>query len=255
MARKVFVDEPVSAERWMVSYADLMTLLFALFVVLYAISSLNESKYRVLSNSIGSAFGGLKAQEAPANSPQATASGQTPAVVPKEQAAETVLRQDKDLMTGMARDIHQALTSLVSQGKVKVTQSARGISVEINSSVLFAPGQARLNDEALTALVAVAQVMKQDNHQIQVEGHTDNVPIDNLLFPSNWELSAVRAGSVIRVFIDQGIAEKRVTAVGRASTRPVASNSTPEGRQRNRRVEVLLLAELPDTPTDIPLTP
>jgi chemotaxis protein MotB len=164
-----------------------------------------------------------------------------------------LLIKEKNSLTGVARDILKALAPLVNQGKVRVTQSSRGISVEINASVLFAPGEAKLTPESGQALNAVAQILKNDSHAIQVEGHTDSVPINTPVFPSNWELSSVRASSVVRLFIANGIPEARLTAVGYGANFPVASNETPEGRLRNRRVEVMILARLPDHVTEVPV--
>jgi chemotaxis protein MotB len=262
MARKKFEEEHDNHERWLVSYADFITLLFAFFVVLYAVSSVNEGKYRVLSNSLGSAFG--KASTAPL--PIIHGEDQPVFLLrPRENAqqrqqAETlrqqteILRREKDKMTVIARDILKTLAPLVGQGKVRVTQTSRGVNVEINASVLFSPGEAKMTDESGQALKAVAQVLKDDPHAIQVEGHTDNLPISNAIFPSNWELSAVRASSVIRLFIENGVAENRLTAVGYGANKPVSDNDTPEGRLRNRRVEIMILSTLPEKVTEVPVT-
>ena len=135
---------------------------------------------------------------------------------------------------------------------MRVTQNSRGVSVEINASVLFDPGDAALTAESDQVLRALAVLLKNDPHAVQVEGHTDPTPIKNALFPSNWELSAVRASSVVRLFIDSGVAAERLTAVGHGANIPVASNDTAEGKARNRRVAVTILSALPDTTTEIP---
>lgn len=257
MARKKHDEEPENHERWLVSYADFMTLLFAFFVVMYAVSSVNEGKYRVLSNALGSAFGqqhiGAPAlphvQPLP---PLPLRSLQQRGAKPHPSEA---LRREKERMTTMARSLLDALAPLVREGKVRVTQSSRGISVEINASVLFASGEAKLGTNSSQALQAVAAVLKDDNHAIQVEGHTDTTPINTPLFASNWELSAVRASSVVRLFIENGISSQRLSAVGYGDTRPVGSNDNAEGRLRNRRVEVMVLSGLPDTVTELPLPP
>jgi chemotaxis protein MotB len=170
------------------------------------------------------------------------------------QKHDLAVRREKEQMTDMARDILKALAPLVSQGRVHVSQSSRGISVEINASVLFAPGEAKLTNESGQALRAVASVLKNDKHAIQVEGHTDNVPIGNPMFPSNWELSAVRASSVVRLLVENGIDEKRLIAVGHGSNEPVGPNDTAEGRSRNRRVEVMILSGVPEAVKDVPVT-
>lgn len=252
MARKKYEEEHDNHERWLVSYADFITLLFAFFVVMYAISSVNEGKYRVLSDSLGSAFGKASPIPLETGEVQPTLPPPVGMLLPKPRVSEA-LRREREQLTGIARDILKVLSPLVNEGKVRVTQTSRGVSVEINASVLFAPGEAKLSGESGKALRAVAAVLKDDQHAIQVEGHTDNVPISNALFPSNWELSAVRASSVVRLFIDSGIAEQRLTAVGYGPNRPIDSNDTPAGRARNRRVEVMILSALPEAVTEVPV--
>jgi len=256
VARRKFEEEHENHERWLVSYADFITLLFAFFVVMYAISSVNESKYRVLSDSLGSAFGKQgPAVPGPPNVPRVNPvmlpTHAKPLVIDKKHGL--ALRRERENMTGLARGIQKALAPLVDQGQVRVTQTSRGISVEINASVLFAPGDASLSTESSRALTAVASVLKDDVHAIRVEGHTDNIPISNAAFPSNWELSAVRAGSVVRLFVENGIAEQRLVAVGYGATRPIGSNDTAEGRLRNRRVQLMILSSLPETVTEVPV--
>jgi len=249
MARKRYDDDNDNHDRWMVSYADFITLLFAFFVVMYALSSVNEGKYRVLSNSLLNAFGRVPVAQTKG---EAATSG-LPVALPPRNRNNEALRREREHLTGVARNIQDVMAPLVQQGKVRVTQSARGVNVEINASVLFSPGDARLSGESIEALRAVADVLRNDDHAIQVEGHTDSVPIRNAQFPSNWELSAVRASSVVRLFIDSGIAEKRLTAVGHGPTRPVGSNDSAEGRLRNRRVSVMILSNLPENATEVPV--
>jgi chemotaxis protein MotB len=246
MARKKYDEPHDNHDRWLVSYADFVTLLFAFFVVMYAISVVNEGKYRVLSDALGSAFGGRdaaakneKAQVQPVALPLAS--------IIAHRHAEAA-RREKERLNMLAQQLSRTLAPLVKAGKVRVTQTGRGVSVEINASVLFDSGDARLNGDSVEALRAVAGLLKDDTHAIQVEGHTDNVPIANPLFPSNWELSATRASSVVRLFIDNGVAERRLTAVGHGANKPVASNNDAVGRARNRRVAVTIIAATPDGP-------
>ena len=257
--RKKQEEEHENHERWLVSYADFITLLFAFFVVMYAVSSVNEGKYRVLSRSLGVAFGTPSQQSAPIN--KEPIDPNRPIILlpmPKPKPARTEvnpeIKREKAHMTSIARDILKAMAPLISQGKVRVTQTSLGVSVEINASVLFAPGEAKLNDQSEAALRAVAQVLRKVDNSIQVEGHTDDVPINNSMFPSNWELSAVRASSVVRLFLENGVDEKRLVALGHAANDPVASNDTPEGRLRNRRVQLLILPDRPDVVTEVPVT-
>ncbi len=255
MARKKIHEEPDNHDRWLVSYADFITLLFAFFVVMYAISSLNEGKYRVLSNSLTGAFGKvMTVQPKPVDAHTEQLIKLDPLPVVKNRISEG-LRKERTQMTTMAKDILTALEPLVREGKVRVTQTSRGITIEINASLLFAPGDANLNLDSVQALKAIAGVLKNDNHPIQVEGHTDNVPIKNSTFPSNWELSAVRASTVARLLTENGVDEMRVTAVGQGAKLPVSDNDTVDGRARNRRVSVTILAVLPEPVVEVPIVP
>lgn len=240
MARKRYEEGSENHERWLISYADFITLLFAFFVVMYAISVVNVGKYQVLSNALGTAFGGKPA------TPHASTTIEelplTSLIVRKRQEAA---RRERERLQVLARSLNTALAPLIKNGKVTVTQTAQGVKVDINASVLFAEGQAELGPEAQVTLGMVAALLKNDSHAIQVEGHTDTRPIANSAYPSNWELSAVRASSVVRLFIDGGIAATRLTAVGHGANQPVASNEMEAGRARNRRVSVTILAAVP----------
>src|SRR5471032_706214 len=180
-ARRKFDDEPENHERWLISYADFITLLFAFFVVMYAISSVNIGKYKVFSDALGDAFGG-----AGAALPINTQVQNLPIPNPGLKRRTELLRKEKEHMTKLAQDLLSTLAPLVKEGKVRVTQNSRGVSVEINASVLFDPGEARLTAQSSEALRAVADLLKNDTHDVQVEGHTDTQPIKNALYPSNW---------------------------------------------------------------------
>ncbi len=231
------------SDRWIVSYADFITLLFAFFVVMYAISTLNESKYRVISDSLLQAFRHERvvtaqtAGLAPINRIQ-------PQLAPKASpASATAQRAKQQKLRTMASRLGDALQPLLQSGAVRLTQLPHGIAIEINASVLFAPGQAVLQTDSIVALQAAANVLQESDNPIKVEGHTDPLPIANLQYPSNWELSSARASSVVRVFVASGIAASRLTATGYADNRPVESNDTPEGRARNRRVTLMILED------------
>jgi chemotaxis protein MotB len=253
MARKKYDEEHEHHDRWLVSYADFITLLFAFFVVMYALSTINEGKYRVLSSSLVSAFGKARVPPVIADDAKPASSIHPWPLLPQKSRISDAVRREREQLTHIARDILKVLAPLIDKGKVRVTQTPRGVNVEINASVLFAPGDAKLTGEISQALKAVAEVLKEDDHAIQVEGHTDSIPIRNAQFPSNWELSAVRASSVVRLFIEDGIEESRLTAVGRGPTQPVGSNDTAEGRLRNRRVAVMILSNLPEKVTEVPV--
>lgn len=254
MARKPYEEEHDNHERWLVSYADFITLLFAFFVVMYALSSINEGNYRILSNSLLNAFGGTPAAAAPDLMVLPVQLPQQAAPPRQSSRIQEALRRERERLTMMARNILKVLAPLVDQGKVRVIQTDLGVTVEINASVLFAPGDAKLTEQTSKVLREIAFVLKDDDHALRIEGHTDSVRIGTPQFPSNWELSSARASSVVRLFIDNGIGEERLVAVGYAATRPVDTNDTAEGRLRNRRVSVMILSSLPEHSRDVPLS-
>lgn len=244
--RRRVEEEHENHERWLVSYADFITLLFAFFVVMYSLSSVNEGKYRVLSDSMVQAFRSISVN---AEGNQLIVPPVTPVTPPKlaappkpvQDAAAAAERQALSArMRSMADDIKRVLEPLSRGGQVRVTEGAHGITVEINASVLFQVGEATLDAQASRALGAVAEVLAGADFPITIEGHTDNIPINTYRFPSNWELSAVRASSVVRLFVDSGVAPGRLTAAGYADQRPLGDNNTEEGRARNRRVTLLI---------------
>lgn len=256
MARRRREEEHENHERWLVSYADFITLLFAFFVVMYAISSVNEGKYKVLSNSLTNAFKNTTAQ--PGGQPIAVLQG--PPILPMKPIAKpdrlaeqkrTEKNEQRQKMKNVADDIRNALQPLIAQGKVKLLETSRGVTVEINDSVLFPAGQAKLQPASVSAMLAIAQVLADSDFPITIEGHTDNVPISTPQFPSNWELSAMRATTVLRLFNDGGVGAERLTAIGYGETRPVETNTTVEGRARNRRVSILIDSNRPEEPTEL----
>ncbi len=255
MRRRAYAEEHENHERWLVSYADFITLLFAFFVVMYSLSTVNEGKYRVLSDSLVAAFRSVNLNARGEQIAPGTRSAAAPAL-PQLKAKPLAAngngreaerkRQAREKMREMARDIMDALAPLVKEGKVRVSEGLKGITVEINASVLFPLGEARLQPAAVKALRAVAEVAAAAEFPITVEGHTDPTPIATPQYPSNWELSGARASSVVRLFVESGVAPQRLTATGFGEQRPVASNETQEGRARNRRVTILIEAQHPD---------
>lgn len=258
MARKRREEEHENHERWLVSYADFITLLFAFFVVMYAVSSVNEGKYKVLSNSLTNAFKNTTGQ--PGGQPLAVIQGAPPVqsrpIFKPDKAQDQKKIDDKknekrQQMKRVANSIMEALQPLVAQGKVRLLETSRGVTIEINDSILFPAGQSKLQAASSSAMGAIAQVLADTDFPITIEGHTDNVPIATPQFPSNWELSAMRATTVLRLFNDAGVGAERLTAIGYGETRPVETNTTVEGRARNRRVSILIDSNRPEEPLEL----
>lgn len=247
-------EEQANHERWLVSYADFITLLLAVFAVMYALSQVNEGKYRVMAGSLLNTI--AKEQGRRDNLIVAYEPAPLPIAPVDDLAAERASRigeaqlRQQEKMRSIARDIMAAFAPLVKDGQVRMIQSERGVRVEINASALFPLGEATLQEDSIRALNAVGQVLRNSEHAIHVEGHTDDIPIVTPKFPSNWELSAVRASSVVRLLIDNGVQATRLTAVGYGENRPVESNGSEEGRARNRRVTLMILSSLTDVSSD-----
>ena len=237
------LHSPDNLDRWLVSYADFITLLFAFFVVMYAISSVNEGKYKVFGASLIEAFSNLGKIKQEANMPISQNDILLKSLVDRRNAklAEK-LRKQQEYMQRVAQNLNQVMAPLVTSGQVSVTQTSRGVVLDINASALFDQGIAELQSSSVKTLIEVAKILGTGDQSIEIEGHTDDVPIKTPRFPSNWELSSARASSVARLFIEHGVAAERLTVVGSAANHPVAPNNTPEGRARNRRMTVTLMS-------------
>lgn len=245
--RKSIPHESENTERWMVSYADFVTLLFAFFVVMYAMSSVNEGKYRVLADTMTDAF-----KVAP-KSPNPIQIGKENKVITSTNSTNEIIKPIKVLpksertyereMKQIAETVSKSVQPLIDKGLIKVSQHKLWVEVEMNSKILFSSADSELEEEALPALKALANVLKTLPNSIDVEGHTDNLPINNEVFRSNWELSASRAASVVHLFTRYGVNPNRLSSIGYAEFRPVANNDNSEGRLRNRRVKVVILAD------------
>lgn len=243
MARRRKRDEHDNHERWLISYADFVTLLFAFFVVMYSISSVNEGKYKTFSDSLSSAF----AQQPSSGSVSVVPGGSQEKmlkVLVDKRTARLVEQQRKAQAQMKAVDdsLRQVMGPLIDQGVVGVHQTKRGVVVDISASTLFREGEERLQPGAQETLQQLALVLGRENQSVEVEGHTDDVPIKTAQFPSNWELSSGRASSVVRMLISYGVPEKRLAAVGMAANQPVVANDTPEHRAKNRRVSITILS-------------
>lgn len=245
-------------ERWLVSYADFITLLFAFFVVMYSISSVNEGKYRVLSDTLNQAFGekrdalGADIVVMPGEPVRdLLALPEAYPLARQEKAPDDVERKIKEQAMRAIRkaasqqrvfdELAISLGSFIDRDLIEVRMDGDRIEVDMKARMLFPPGDARLSRDARDALRQVSNSLLLIPNPVQVEGHTDNVPITNFLYRSNWELSAARAASVVQFLAAQGVEADRLAAVGLGEHRPIADNATREGRAANRRVMLLIL--------------
>jgi len=242
MARRRRHQEESNRERWLVSYADFITLLFAFFVVMYSISSVNEGKYKVLSESMLGIF------NTPQRSLEPIEVGEqdrlpVPVVETLDQSASQGGEGDGGTpLERMSEQFGRRLAELITEGSVTIHQTDDWIELSLSDRLLFPSGDAVPNDEAFPLVDEIAAILSPYPNAVMVEGFTDNVPISTPLYPSNWELSTARAAAVVRLLMMNGISPDRLVAVGYGEHQPVASNETAEGRQRNRRV-VLRIAK------------
>ena len=255
MARKKKHEEHENHERWLVSYADFITMLFAFFVVMYSLSAVNEGKFRVLSESLVAAFSStpkslqpvqvgqmVKAPAAPI--PRLDPLKSPPMVAPVDvKPPPPVVTPRMQAIKDMADDIERAMDPLIKADLLLVRRDSLWIEVEIKTSILFPSGSANLQKEAVPILKKISQILGKYPNAVHVEGFTDNRPINTPTFPSNWELSAARAASVVHLFMSAGMQPERMAAIGLGEYRPIADNSTEAGRNKNRRVVLVVLAD------------
>jgi len=241
------LEQSENVDRWLVSYADFVTLLFAFFVVMYAISSVNEGKYRVLSDTLVAAFKVPPKSNEPIQIGKPlneTSNEQKVIGVPKPIRVDQPKIEDQTVkMARIADRVRASLSPLIDKDFIKVTHNKLWVEIEINTSILYSSGSAELEIEAYTPLKKLASVLQKLPNHIDVEGYTDNLPINTLTYPSNWELSAARAASVVHLFAKQGINPGRLAAIGYGQYRPIGDNKILKGRRQNRRVKVVILAD------------
>ncbi|HAN52017.1 MAG TPA: flagellar motor protein MotD [Pseudomonas sp.] len=245
MARRRQPEEHENHERWVVSYADFITLLFAFFVVMYSISSINEGKYKILSESLIGVFSQTDRSIKPIPVGEERSRTTEPNV---SEVDDPAAGQDGDLaldpLESIAQSMREAFGDLIGSEQLTVRGNELWVEIELNSSLLFPSGDALPNDQAFELIEKVAGILAPFDNPIHVEGFTDNLPISTDKFPTNWELSAARAGSVVRMLAAQGVNPSRLAAVGYGEFQPVADNATAEGRARNRRVVLVVSRNL-----------
>ena len=276
MARRKHHEEHQNHEAWAIPYGDLITLLLAFFVVMYAISSVNDGKYRVLSDSLVAAFRGTPMTMEPVQVGQKQV-GQGADIAMSIVRQDTVAGQPRDLLAALpvhskeveagrtngpgrsnhlrpgetgggsgaledvAASVEEAMQPLIDGGMVAVRRKRNTVEVEIRADILFTSGQSRLTSPvAIDTIERIGDALKPFPNPLNVEGHTDDRPINTPQFPSNWELSAARAASVVRLLTQGGLDPARLTVVGYGEQQPIRSNSTPEGRNANRRVLLVI---------------
>lgn len=269
LGRKHKHEEHANHEAWAIPYGDLITLLLAFFVVMYAISTVNEGKYRALSDSMSAAFKGTPRSPDPINvgdrnsashqsnpmrlDPQGNPIGDHHSELTSKtndldkiaELAKAKAGKNEELtpMDAVIGSVEASMADLIKQDMLVVRRKGYGVEIEIRTDILFPSGSATMAPTATSVLQRLADTLKTLPYAMRVEGHTDNRPINTTTFPSNWELSAARAASVVHLFMERGVDPSRLAVIGLGEFRPIADNSTEAGRNINRRVMVVILSD------------
>ncbi|MGB9699842.1 MAG: flagellar motor protein MotB [Thermodesulfobacteriota bacterium] len=251
-------EERENLERWLVSYADFITLLFAFFVTMYAISRVDEQKLGSAVESLQRALGSLIPVQTFQRHPGAFSPTQSPlgTSILTDVSSKLPVGERKafeKLAEEIQKEIERSLMAIEPEkrppfNKIKFILEERGLVIRVPESLFFDSGEASIRSDFYPLLDALGKNLEKIPNHIRVEGHTDNVPIQTAKFPSNWELSTARATTIVRYFLSKfNIRPAKLSASGFAEFRPIASNSKPEGRSLNRRVDVVILSSLEES--------
>lgn len=268
MARRQVIEETINHDRWLISYADFITLLFAFFVVMYSISQVNEGKYKVLSAALTEVFNvqeqgtaiesnlelaidpfqvGELARSNPRHVVALEAAGNDQdkgkSDIEREMENDDQIEKTHELSSEfkqISAQLEGAFGDLLRDKLLTVRGNEEWLEVELQSSLLFDSANATLTTTALKLLGKITEIIKGQTNPIRVEGFTDNIPINSSRYPSNWELSTARAASVVQLFTEEGMDPSRFAVVGYGEFQPIADNSTVQGRMTNRRVVLMI---------------
>ncbi len=240
-------------ERWLISYSDFITLLFAFFVVMYSISSVNEGKYKVLSKTLIGAFDVPERPSSSADPVNLKDYVNNSFIDLTEQSYKDGERVDgsdseggtqQSQLNQLSDQVESAFADLIEDKQIAINGNETWVEISLNSSLLFSSGSAQPSSRAIPILQEIAGILGGYENPVHVEGFTDNVPINSELFRSNWELSAARSATVVRLLASEGVDPERLAAVGYAEFQPVATNESAEGRSENRRVVIIVSKNL-----------
>jgi chemotaxis protein MotB len=252
-------DDFQNKERWLISYADFITLLFAFFVVMYSVSSVNEGKYKVLSNTLAGVFNAPERSVVPiavGDQPVAGERTETDAVIapvvteaPSNSPSDSLTPSSSTVPDSASRSralqelavqLGLEFSELIEIGVISLNVDDEWLQLNLPNNLLFGSGDAEPHYDSFAVMEKIAGVLRNADNAVRIEGFTDNQSIRSGRFPSNWELSAARAAALVRMLVMDGIDPARLAAVGYGEHQPVARNDTDEGRRRNRRVVLLI---------------
>jgi chemotaxis protein MotB len=250
MARKKKRQEPVNHERWLVSYADFITLLFAFFVVMFATSQTDKSKAQEVSDSVkkaleGQSFdsvvkvilGGTVDHTGQGNNQKRGPGGDKPVKLDDKKPQSTV-----DLISSLDV-LSKQLAPEIKSGKLQISMVPRGLAISFTQAALFPSGEDEIAKDTYSSIQMIAEAMQKIPNPARMEGHTDALPIHNSRFRGNWELSAARSIALLQALTSLGVDKDRLSIAGYADTNPLEDNGTEKGRAKNRRVDIIILNE------------
>jgi chemotaxis protein MotB len=276
--------EKENGERWLLTYADLITLLMIFFVVLYSMSKVDAQRFAAVAESLNKALGGgtpakielstspvgpsLFQTGTPSSKTTAPGNGTDPnnTAYTKPDASANASQGNGDTEKMSIDAIKAKLDKFAADNGIQTTlvttTEERGLVVSIQETLLFESGSADITARARDILDKISTVLAVAPNQIKVEGHTDNLPINTAKFPSNWELSVIRSTNVVHILQHDGISPNRLSAAGYGEFRPISSNATDAGRGKNRRIDLIILRTKYDltepgnqTPLSVPIAP
>ncbi len=242
MAKEKVVKD--NAERWLLTYADLMNLLLILFIILFAMSQVDTQKFQQLSQSFGSIFGDSGALSVVQGSGTGNSLVNFPATMPSPVIPAELEEKQID---SIAQEVREIVKGQGLEGSISVSRQERGVVISINERLFFKSGSAVIEKDSEDRVLIIGKdiLAKIPNKHIRVEGHTDDVPIKSPVFPSNWELSSARATSVLRILVDKaGVDPKLISAVGYGEFTPLVPNDSDANREKNRRVDIVILTDI-----------
>jgi chemotaxis protein MotB len=227
-------------ETWLIPYSDLLTLLLALFIVLFAASSINKAKYDAIMESFKSELTGTKIDSSKIGLSPLPTNLKQQEKLPAQVAQPTKTANDIEL-DQLKQKLEQYINENNLQAVITLGDTKRGVEITLKDVILFDPGKADLKQSSFKTLDTIIGLVLAVPNPISIEGHTDNVPIGNAAFASNWELSSARAASVLHYFESKTVAENRLQFTGFGEYKPLYPNDTPDHRQSNRRVDIVIL--------------
>lgn len=234
--KKKHHEEEGNNERWLITYSDLITLLLVFFIILYAFSKVDNEKYKNLATGFNAVFGsgtGILVGDG---------TGEMVGDGTGGSGGEGGEKTEEGKLSDLKGEVDNYLTSNGLEESVSTDIDDRGLIIRMSNSILFDSGTANIKSDNSSSLSTIGTLLNSMPNYIRIEGHTDNLPINNTRFKSNWELSVLRATNVAEILIDDaGIKPERISVLGYGEFRPIADNSTPEGRAKNRRVDIVIM--------------